>query len=101
MLSLQHQDDRVPYTCTRCHHVTWAPGGRVAVTCGQCGLMDLGTELARQQWRTVAEIRMQNKPEVSLPAEPSQRLGYLWPVVAVVVAVGLFAMAGMLAGVLL
>jgi len=70
--------DRTPYTCSGCSRVTWAPPHQVAVTCGHCGTFDLGTALARNRWRTVLEVRQENKPPVLVtlvPAPPAQR----WP----------------------
>jgi hypothetical protein len=52
------------YTCSRCMGVTLAPPGRVAVTCSHCGIVDLGTEVARQRWRTVAEVHLANRPSL-------------------------------------
>jgi len=54
----------VPYTCSHCSRVTFALSGFVAVTCRHCGRVDLGTELARDQWRTVAEVRLAQWPDV-------------------------------------
>jgi hypothetical protein len=51
------------YVCTVCHKVTLAEPHLVAVTCSHCGRVDLGTELARAQWRTVAEVRLAQRPE--------------------------------------
>jgi hypothetical protein len=63
--------DRIPYTCSRCLHVTFAPPGHVAITCENCGVIDLGTELARRRWQTVAEIQMVNKPTTK-PVPPAK-----------------------------
>lgn len=94
MLNLDH---RIPYTCSGCRRVTYGPPGQVAITCGHCGTIDIGTELARQRWKNVAEIRMANQPEVvTMVAEPqSRRL-----VVLVVVAAAL-ALAAVVAGLVL
>ena len=49
--------DKVPYTCSVCSRVTLANPHLVAVTCSHCGRVDLGTELARDRWRTTLEAR--------------------------------------------
>jgi hypothetical protein len=93
-------DGLIPYTCSRCAHVTRAKPGLVAVTCEHCGIIDLGTELARDRWRTVVEVRLEQGPR-ELAAVPSRGLSVIVPALAVVVALGIFAMAAMLAEVLL
>ena len=49
--------DRTPYTCSVCRRVTYAPPHLTAITCAHCGRVDLGTEIARQRWRSVLEVR--------------------------------------------
>jgi hypothetical protein len=46
-----HPPDRIPYTCSRCGSVTYAPPSLKAIVCRRCGLIDLGTELALNRWR--------------------------------------------------
>jgi hypothetical protein len=45
--------DLIPYVCQnpRCQKTTYAPAGLIAITCGHCGMLDNGTELAVQGWR--------------------------------------------------
>ena len=45
------------YTCSACGRVTFDKPHLVAVTCAHCGCVDLGTEIARNRWRTVLEAR--------------------------------------------
>lgn len=87
--------DRIAYTCSRCSHATYAPSGNAAVTCSHCGIIDLGTELARQRWRTVAEIHLANRP----PDAPvmQSRAGYL-AVACVMVAALVLAVVALIAG---
>jgi len=47
----------VPYTCSSCSRITLDRPHLVAVTCVHCGRVDLGTELARDRWRTTLEAR--------------------------------------------
>jgi hypothetical protein len=49
--------DRTRYTCSVCRRVTFAPPHLIAITCSHCGRVDLGTEIARQRWRTMLEVR--------------------------------------------
>lgn len=93
---MQALDERIPYECTRCHHVTYAPTGRVAVTCGNCGIIDLGTELARRQWATVAEIRMANTPDPA-PAAPRRNRQIGTALLAIGLAAAVFVLAAILA----
>jgi len=82
LLHTGHAPDRIAYTCSGCHAVTYAPPGCTAITCGHCGHIDLGTELARNRWRTVAEIRLANRPDVA----PNPGLFHPADVAAVIVA---------------
>lgn len=65
ILRTGHAPDRIAYTCSGCHAVTYAPPGCTAIVCGHCQHVDLGTELARNRWRTVAEIRLADRPETA------------------------------------
>jgi hypothetical protein len=53
----------IPYCCSGCRGVTLDEPNKVAVPCKHCGRIDLGTELARDRWRAVAEIQIENKPD--------------------------------------
>ena len=77
----------VPYTCSLCRGVTYAPPHLTAVTCTKCNRIDLGTEIALRRWKTVAEIVRDNTPTpVIVRHQPASLLVALaW---AIVVAFG-------------
>ena len=74
--------DRIPYVCSRCQYVTYAPSGLVAVTCAFCGVIDLGTEIARQRWRSVAEVRLASRPERKRAEHVPLRVVAAWALAA-------------------
>ena len=86
--------DRIPYVCS-CGGVTYAPPGKVAVTCTKCNHIDLSTELARDRWKTVAEVRLSQRPDPVAPARRPIRAGMvaLVAVAALVEAVVLWVLA--------
>ena len=70
VVRLRRAPDRIAYTCGRCQGTTYAPGGLTAITCSHCGRIDLGTELARNRWRMVCEIRLADKPTATPTPKP-------------------------------
>lgn len=76
--------DLIPYTCSMCRAVTYAPPRLIAVTCCHCNRIDLGTEIALRRWKTVAEIVRDNTPTpVIVHREPaSLRVVMAWALLA-------------------
>jgi hypothetical protein len=74
------------YTCARCRRVTMGKPGQVAVTCSYCGMVDLGTELARQQWRTVAEVRLSQRGSEAVGSKAKTTIAILAAALLTVVA---------------
>jgi hypothetical protein len=67
--------DRCAYVCQNpnCGATTYAPPGLIAIVCGHCGGIDLGTEESRRRWRNTVEVQAENKPEKPcrlLPIDP-------------------------------
>ena len=91
--------DLIPYTCSVCRAVTYAPPRLIAVTCHRCNRIDLGTEIARQQWRTVAEI-VSDTPTPIMPVRSASGAAAKW-IALTVLGLSLAVIAGSLLGAVL
>jgi hypothetical protein len=80
----EREPDRIPYTCSKCRHVTYAPPRLTAITCGHCGKIDLGTYIARARWQAAVAPKLTD-------ADPTPR-PCLHPADVVVMAIGLLAL---------